>query len=80
MNPTFGCDIYYLLFEQLNDDTIQEAAFDAVTSAVSEWMPAVNIRDLELNSRYDENLVIVKIFYSVNGWSADNVLNLEVKV
>ena len=43
-------------------------------------MPAVNIRSVDVESRPDDNLAIVKVFYSVNGWSADNVLNLEVKI
>jgi len=80
MNPNFGCDIYYLLFEQINDEIIREAASDAIRNAVATWMPAVNIRSVDVESRPDDNLAIVKVFYSVNGWSADNVLNLEVKI
>ncbi len=80
MNPNFGCDIYYLLFEQLYEDEMQLAAKEAITEAVNSWMPAVNIRDVQVDSQPDRNLVLVKVFYSVNGWSADNVLNLEVKV
>ena len=80
MNTNFGCDIYYLLFEQINDELIREAASDAIRNAVATWMPAVNIRNVDVESRPDDNLAIVKVFYSVNGWSADNVLNLEVKI
>tara|TARA_R110002072_G_scaffold283282_1_gene446794 strand:- start:552 stop:962 length:411 start_codon:yes stop_codon:yes gene_type:complete len=80
MNTNFGCDIYYLLFEQINDELIREAASDAIRNAVATWMPAVNIRSVDVESRPDDNLAIVKVFYSVNGWSADNVLNLEVKI
>ena len=80
MNPAFGSDIYHLLFEQLQDEIIQEAAFDAITKAVQVWMPAVNIVDVLVTSAYDDNKVKIEVFYSVNGWKADNVLNLEVKV
>lgn len=80
MNPSFGCDIYYLLFEQLSDDLIQEAAYDAIKEAITRWMPAVQLRHVEVETQVDRNLAIVRVYYSVNGWSADNVLNLEVKI
>ena len=80
MNPGFGSDIYHLLFEQLHDDLIQEAALEAITKAVQVWMPTVTIKDVIVTSAYSDNKVKIEVFYSVNGWSADNVLNLEVKV
>jgi len=80
MNPTFGSDIYHILFEQLQDDLIQEAAHDAITKAVQTWMPAVKIQEVIVTSQYDDNKVKIEVFYSVIGWKAENVLNLEVKV
>jgi len=80
MNPSFGSDIYHILFEQLQDDIIQQAAHDAISKAVNTWMPAVKIQEVVVTSQYDDNKVKIEVFYSVNGWKADNVLNLEVKV
>tara|TARA_R100001129_G_scaffold145671_1_gene106978 strand:- start:492 stop:902 length:411 start_codon:yes stop_codon:yes gene_type:complete len=80
MNPNFGCDVYYLLFEPIDVEELREAATEAILDAVNTWMPAVQIKQIDIDPRPDNNLVVLEIFYSVNGWNAENVLNLEVNV
>ena len=80
MNTEFGSDLYYLLFEPIDTEQLQEAATEAILEAVNNWMPAVQINQVTIDPHPEQNLVVVQIFYAINGWNADNVLNLEVKV
>ena len=42
MQPTFGCDLWRLVFEQ-NDDEIETLIDDIVKATLRFWMPFVNI-------------------------------------
>jgi len=59
---------------------MKEAATLAIRSAVQEWMPAVNIDNVIVESDIDGQRVTIIINYSVDGWDAENVLNLTVRV
>ena len=80
MQPTFGCDLYHLLFEPINDDELAQASRKAINNAIQEWMPYVQIANVSVTSRRDEYYVIISVSYKVEGWPADNILNLEVRV
>ena len=80
MQPTFGSDLYAILFEQAEEGVLQTACKDAIDAAVAMWMPQVVIQDVDVTSDIDRYLVNVAVKYVVEGWPADNVLNLKVKV
>jgi len=80
MQPTFGSDLYYLLFEPINDELIAQASRKAINEAVNLWMPYVQIMNVNVTSNKDEHLVLVEVIYAVDGWPADNTLNLTVRV
>lgn len=64
-NPTFGCDIHKLLFEQKTVDT-QDLAQQYVTDAVNQWMPYLILQQIEvLNSDtfLDDNSIILYVKY-----------------
>ena len=80
MQPTFGSDLYNLLFEPIDDDQLSNAAEHAVRDAVALWMPAIQIETVSITSERDRNRVLVTVIYSIEGWESDNVLNLTVRV
>ena len=80
MQPTFGSDLYNLLFEPIDDGQLSNAAEHAVRDAVALWMPAVQIESVSVSSERDRNRVFVTVLYSIEGWESDNVLNLTVRV
>ena len=80
MQPDFGSDLYAILFQQANEDEIQEAAREAIEEAVQIWMPPVLIRDVDVKTDIDRYTVLISVEYEVEGWPAGNVLNLKVKV
>jgi len=65
MNPTFGCDIYNVLFEQLDGQLIENKIESTILDAVSNWLPYLNIDEIIFD--YDNNDI------------DNNRINLEVK-
>ena len=65
MNPTFGCDIYKVLFEQMDGGLIENQIESTILNAVSNWLPYLNIDEIIFD--YDNNDI------------DNNRINLEVK-
>tara|TARA_A100001201_G_C4096481_1_gene203996 strand:- start:8856 stop:9266 length:411 start_codon:yes stop_codon:yes gene_type:complete len=80
MQPTFGSDLYNLIFEPLQEEQLQEAATIAINDAVATWMPAVQIMGVAVSTNIDSQTVTVSVRYAVEGWEANDVLNLTVRV
>ena len=53
MQPEFGCEIWNVLFEQLDGDNIENRIETTINSAVSIWLPYLNINEIVFD--YDEN-------------------------
>ena len=65
MNPTFGCDIWKVLFDQMDGDIIETKIESAILDAVSNWLPYLNIDEIIFD--YDDNDI------------DNNRINLEIK-
>ena len=65
MNPTFGCDIYKVLFEQMDGGLIESKIESTILDAVSNWLPYLNIDEIIFD--YDNNDI------------DNNRINLEIK-
>lgn len=63
-NPTFGCDIHKLLFEQKTEN-VQDLAEQYVTDAVSRFMPYLKLQQISITN--------------VDTFLNDNNINLYVK-
>jgi len=65
-NPTFGSDLYKVLFEQEGDD-IESKVEEAIRSAMSEWLPFINIEGIETSfSPTNKSVVNVSIRFTMN--------------
>ena len=53
MQPEFGCDVWKVLFEQLDGNTIETSIETSILDAVSIWLPYLNIDTIIFD--YDEN-------------------------
>ena len=80
MEPDFGCNLLYLVFDQMNEQQMTDAATAAIKTAVSTWMPAVTIMDVDLATDMDNYTMMFTVAYSVDGWAAENVLNLTMAI
>jgi phage baseplate assembly protein W len=52
MQPDFGCDVWKILFEPI-DDNIEVSIENSIIKAVSIWLPYLNINEIIFD--YDEN-------------------------
>ena len=46
LNPTFGCDIWKVLFEQLDGNLIENQIETSILDAVSIWLPYLSIDEI----------------------------------
>jgi phage baseplate assembly protein W len=53
MQPTFGCDVWKILFEPIIDGEIDTRIEASIVEAVTTWLPYVNIDRILFD--YDEN-------------------------
>jgi len=53
MNPTFGCDIWKVLFEQMDGGLIETKIESSILDAVSNWLPYLTIDEIIFD--YDNN-------------------------
>jgi hypothetical protein len=53
MNPEFGCDVWNVLFEQLDGNGIENRIESTINDAVSIWLPYLNINEIVFD--YNEN-------------------------
>lgn len=53
LNPTFGCDIWKVLFEQMESGLIENQIENSILDAVSNWLPYLNIDEIIFD--YDDN-------------------------
>ena len=65
LNPTFGCDIWKVLFEQLDNELIENKIETSILDAVTEWLPYLNIDEIIFD--YDDKDI------------DNNKINLEIK-
>ena len=53
LNPTFGCDIWKVLFEQMDGNLIENQLETSILDAVSIWLPYLSIDEIIFD--YDDN-------------------------
>jgi phage baseplate assembly protein W len=53
LNPTFGCDIWKVLFEQMDGNLIENQIETSILDAVSIWLPYLSIDEIIFD--YDDN-------------------------
>mgnify|MGYP003661890194 CR=1 FL=1 len=71
MQPNLGLDLNKLLFNQLNDDTIEAVRSDII-DAITRWLPFVEIRKLNiitegtLDSNVGANTIVIDLIFNIN--------------
>lgn len=53
MNPEFGCDVWLVLFEQMDGDTIESKIETSIVDAVDTWLPYLSLTSIVFD--YDDN-------------------------
>jgi phage baseplate assembly protein W len=61
MQPDFGTDLHYFLFEQISDElAFKEQILAEIRSALSYWMPYVTIDTVDMNFRPDQTVYLAE--------------------
>lgn len=71
-DPNFGCDLNKALFENMNPLTVDTLSKN-INEAIRNYEPRVKQLSVEVTPLYDENAIIVSIYFSV----IDNPDDLE---
>jgi|TARA_R100000030_G_C3229402_1_gene117869 phage baseplate assembly protein W len=80
-NPNFGSNLKFVLFEQ-NDEAIILKIQDAINEAVSEFMPYVDIQDIDVD-RYDGGVdqsanINVTVTFSINDGAESSAVGIPL--
>ena len=62
--PAFGSDIHNLVFTQM-DEAYENAVKSSIQSAVSKWMPFLNITEQNVIRDDDKNSTLVQVTFSL---------------
>lgn len=63
-DPNFGCDLNRALFENINPLTVDTLAKN-INESIRNYEPRVKRLDVDVTPQYDENSIIVTIYFSV---------------
>lgn len=78
MNPTFGCNIHNLVFDQITDDVLANAR-GTIEEAIQTWMPFVIINDIQIQKQEDLNQIFLTVSFSVKaGINITAILTLVI--
>ena len=73
MRPDFGCGIYDLVFE-VNDATTAGRITEAVREALLAFEPRIDVRDVQVSSEQQVEVMLISISYEVR--ATNNAFNL----
>jgi len=78
-NPTFGSNLYRVLFEP-DDGNIASSIEEAIRESMGEWLPYVNIQSIDVTTSGElENAVNVSMKFTINVDQKVAQLDLNLK-
>lgn len=78
LNPSFGSDLRSLLFENINNDTLDELE-EIITSEINTFFPRVEIIDIELTGTPDEHSVRFYLKYRVSETNIQDEILINIE-
>jgi phage baseplate assembly protein W len=66
--PEFGCDIWLLIFEQIDGENLENRIESSILDAVQSWIPNININKIIFdydNNDIDNNRIALDIKFSL---------------
>lgn len=63
--PEFGSDLHAIVFEPMTDDGLSNVQ-GAIESAVSQWMPFIQVENVEVEQDVNHNKIFVRITFSLS--------------
>jgi len=78
LNPTFGSNIRLMLFENINQDTLDEIE-DIISEDISTYFPKVNPTTLKITSSPDTNTVRFYLKYKIIESNIEDELLINIE-
>ena len=82
MQPELGCDIWKMVFDQI-DDTVRQKAETHIRNAVSLWLPYLEIKEVKVVNTFretDENILHLEVvFYLIDDPNAYDSISVDVE-
>lgn len=87
MNPTLGCRLWNLVFEQ-NDPILEDKIRNTIKEDISRWIPEVSVKTIEVKYYADDESVELRDIYKlyivvkfiVNSIKVDDVVELTLNI
>ena len=64
MNPTFGSNIRNLLFENINNDSL-DATSNSLRQELEVYFPQISVTELTINPQHDRNTINITFAYQL---------------
>lgn len=77
-DPNFGCDLNKSLFENMNP-LIVDTLSKNISEAIRNYEPRVKALNVDVTPQYDDNAIIVSIYFSVID-SPDDLEQLKIRL
>ena len=78
LNPTFGSDIRTLLFENIDQDSIENTK-TTIVAELSNYFPRLRVNKFEINTRPDYNTLEVVMRYSIINSNIEDELLINIE-
>jgi len=76
MEPTFGTELLYLLFEA-NVTALKQEISDIILDPIAYWLPYINVDNLDIVTNEDDNTlqhnIQITLTFSVNGYDTRSI-------
>lgn len=77
MNPNYGGNLRRFLFEQITQGSLEDAK-NNIEQTIKTEFPSVEVKELKLLGKPDENLISFSIKYSVPNTNINDELNVSL--
>jgi phage baseplate assembly protein W len=80
MNPTFGCNLWNIVFEP-NDDFIPDKVGKVIREDVSQWIPGISVSSVDVKYFQDDmsvNLKDINKLYIVVKFTIDSINQSDI--
>jgi len=77
LNPVFGGGIKVFIFQQITDNNT-EFLIEDIRNKISIYFPQIAIDLLEVNSQEDNNLITIKLDYSIINTNLSDTIEIDI--
>jgi phage baseplate assembly protein W len=74
-NPNFGANLKRLIFENINDSTL-DGLRSTIENSINTFFPQISIKNIEFNNKVDENTINFSLTYEITLFGIEDNINI----